>query len=552
MSTTASRDSECNHKVHLIPGPRPTIMNDDVFAGLTASDFHHEPCVNPLDVFPPRSRITRAKNYRSPLRIGGSSRSRSRLPQDGSHGFGCCDGDDANNFPVSGDFDCCDDLDNANYNFDNTEAEQVCCDEPHHSSPSPMDCDDCIDDCDDCVEEHIEATHRSCHIIEDCDGRDHGDVECPDGPSCKEMCDECDFSCFECVDWAEFEKDKNLGLSFSVPLLDGNGFTAPPEPTQEAAYAPIHFSPQPNDFTLNFPVAAPLDVPMHHQCSVDYWNSIAQQQLCSGMPGLDQQLPLPPFYPTYGCHPATAHQPLPVVPFQPAESDVKPESPSSTISTNQSPKTTPLYDTNDLMSAVTTPNTSNACQWIMPCGTVCGASFATGTDLKKHIKTAHLVKGVIKCQWQDCQSADFASEAALTGHISKKHLASMLTTTAHHRHKHHTHARFACTFPGCDKSFMHKHIRDEHVSTHHGGNKMYCPICKIYLNGEGSNFKRHMATHEPKHQHMLCRFHHLGCKRRFPRQDNLRRHEACCKFGKKVGEDSKGHVHHHHHHHVHA
>jgi hypothetical protein len=85
---------------------------------------------------------------------------------------------------------------------------------------------------------------------------------------------------------------------------------------------------------------------------------------------------------------------------------------------------------------------------------------------------------------------------------------------------------------------------------------MYCPVCHVYLNGEGSNFKRHMALHRPKHQHMLCKFHSVGCKRRFPRLDNLRRHEACCKFGKKAKAESvvidHAAPHHHHHHHEHA
>jgi hypothetical protein len=230
----------------------------------------------------------------------------------------------------------------------------------------------------------------------------------------------------------------------------------------------------------------------------------------------------------------------------------------SILAPSPAPTPDPLHTTQDLLSAVTAPSTSRACQWLMPCGTVCGASFATGTDLKKHLKSIHLVKGVTKCQWQNCDAADFASEAALTGHISKKHLASMFFTTSSssatssHNHKHHTHASegpFKCTFPNCPKSFTYKHIRDEHVATHHGGNKMYCPICQVYLNSEGSNFKRHMATHRPKHQHTLCKFHGLGCKRRFPRLDNLRRHEACCKFGKKAKREGGEY---HHHHHMHA
>jgi hypothetical protein len=222
------------------------------------------------------------------------------------------------------------------------------------------------------------------------------------------------------------------------------------------------------------------------------------------------------------------------------------------------PQQEPLNSTEDLLSAISAPSTSFACQWLMPCGTVCGASFATATDLKKHLKVVHLVKGVTKCAWQGCESATFASEAALTGHMSKKHLAPLLSASASANNADATSGAegpFKCTYPGCPKSFMYKQVRDEHVASCHNGNKMYCHICGQYLNGEGSNFKRHMATHRPKHQHMLCKFHGLGCKRRFPRLDNLRRHEACCKIGKKAGLAGlslKDEAHHHHHHHVHA
>ncbi|KAJ9603179.1 hypothetical protein H2200_012474 [Cladophialophora chaetospira] len=424
-----------------------------------------------------------------------------------------------------------------------------------------MDCDDCEDDCDDCVEEHLKAIQKPCNFVDDeCDECDEAKtIECPDGPACQDTCDECDFSCFDCVDWTEFERDKNLGLHFSVPLLDGNGFTEPIlQPDNTSLLHMPAFGTQDIQFDM---LAPPVDVPMHHQCfsnNVPHWSMIAQEQICTGTPGLDQQLPLPPFVPNFGCHPAVAHQ----LGLQQSYSAVDTLNltdvlqPHATPTAARDKPANPLGSTHDLLSAVSAPDTTRSCQWLMPCGTVCGASFATGTDLKKHLKTIHLTKGVTKCQWQDCESADFASEAALTGHISKKHLASIINSSSTHPHKHHKHTHegpFKCTFPDCPKSFTYKHIRDEHVATHHGGNKMYCPICHVYLNGEGSNFKRHMATHRPKHQHTLCKYHGLGCKRRFPRLDNLRRHEACCKFGKKAkSEGLVDGVHHHHHHHVHA
>ncbi|KIW62837.1 hypothetical protein PV04_10967 [Phialophora macrospora] len=544
--------------------------------GLTAQDFH-QPYVNPLDVFPAKSRLAgRSPSYRSPIRTQATSRSSSRFPAD-QHAFACCaeDEDDAS-FLSSNALNCCVTVDHGGDSLVGFDPPSPgCCDEPHHSSPTPMDCDDCVDDCDDCVEEHVKAIQRPCHFTTDgCDGCSEcgreKTTQCPDGSACPDTCDECDFSCFDCVDWTEFEKDKNLGLSFSVPLLPDTGFTPSDLGLEEANMQGLQHLDM-----LTAPsntIVPPVDVPMHHQCfanTVPYWNTIAQEQLCSGNPGLSQQLPLPPFSPNFGCHPAVAHHQQLLQQALPAGDDAHVTGGSSHQFYGpgaQGPPKDPLTNTQDLLSAVSAPSTSRACQWLMPCGTVCGASFATGPDLKKHLKAVHLVKGVTKCQWQACEAADFASEAALTGHISKKHLASMLasaasaTTTAHKHHKH-THdggPPFKCTFPNCAKSFTYKHIRDEHVATHHGGNKMYCPVCHVYLNGEGSNFKRHMALHRPKHQHMLCKFHGVGCKRRFPRLDNLRRHEACCKFGKKVkaesvvGEHAAPHHHHHHHHHEHA
>lgn len=566
--------------------------------GLTTQDFHHQPFVNPLDVFPAKSRLaSRSQTYRSPIRSQPSSSSPSRFPAE-THKFACCDEEEGPSFRRASALNCCTSYDRA---ADGAVGYQQspnsfsnCCDEPPHNSPSPMDCEDCVDDCDDCVEEHLKANIRPTQTyVDDCDECNEAeDIKCSIDPTCQDACDECDFSCFDCIDWNEFDRDKSLGLSFSVPLLGTNGVT---EPT-------LHFD---DSEMLTFPgidisdmqpdmVAPPLDLPMHHQCfgnTVPYWNNIAQEQLCTGNPGLSQQLPLPPFVLGYGCHPATAHQQGPVPPFNTANSmdfTATPKPEPKPMTSTEPPKDA-LSTTSDLLLAVNAPSTSRACQWIMPCGTVCGASFATGTDLKKHLKALHLTKGVTKCNWQDCDSADFASEAALTGHISKKHLAPLLTTTSststssnktstqQHTHIHHE-GPFKCTFPGCPKSFMYKQVRDDHVASCHNGNKMYCHICNTFLNGEGSNFKRHMATHRPKHQHMLCKFHGLGCKRRFPRLDNLRRHEACCKFGKKasllaqekgvgagtnaVGNgdgDAKQHHHHHHqhqhqhqHHHVHG
>ncbi|KIW74099.1 hypothetical protein Z517_12509 [Fonsecaea pedrosoi CBS 271.37] len=545
--------------------------------GLTAQDFHHQPYVNPIDVFPPKSRLAhRAQNYRSPIRGQVPARSPSRFSAE-PHKFTCCGEDDESSFQPSNALNCCVDYEHDSagiVDFDQVANDLApCCDEPHHTSPSPMDCEDCVDDCEDCVEEHLKANQHVGDYVDDCEEcKEENGVKCSEGALCQGTCDECDFSCFDCIDWSQFERDKTLGLSFSVPLLDENALMAPDLQFDETDAPTFRALELPNGQPDI--VAHPLDVPMHHQCfdnTIPFWTNIAQEQICTGNPGLNQQLPLPPFRPNFGCHPAAAHQRTSLPEFAVSE----PMNISATSSLQPkallpaAPAKDPLNNTQDLLRAVTSPETSRACQWLMPCGTVCGASFATGTDLKKHLKSVHLVKGVTKCQWQNCDSPNFASEAALTGHISKKHLASFLTTFSstssssasaaghRHQHLHKSEGPFKCTFPSCPKSFMYKQVRDEHVATHHNGNKMYCHICHTFLNGEGSNFKRHMATHRPKHQHTLCKYHGLGCKRRFPRLDNLRRHEACCKFGKglkakSVDSADNQHHHHNHHHHPHA
>ncbi|KIW14043.1 hypothetical protein PV08_06824 [Exophiala spinifera] len=576
--------------------------------GLMASDFHHQSFVNPLDVFPTKSRLAGRQNYRSPLRGQVVSRSPARYAAE-AHKFACCGEEEAPPaFRPLGAMNQVTHETTPDDGFGIPESSSSR-NASLHNSPSPMDCEDCIDDCDDCLEEHQLYNHQADdQYVNNCQDCNDAQIDHKyNGRICNDTCDECDFSCFDCIDWNEFEQDKSLGLSFSVPLLGDNSLPVSEPAPQFDENELLNF--QSPDFSSmqSEPMAPPLDVPMHHQCfgnTVPYWDSIAQAQLCSGAPGMAQQYPLPPFGMEFGCHPATAHQQLSLPDLASLSSTPAAFPPSPVTKPEPQPKPepseTPLSKTSDLLSAVSAPPTSRACQWLMPCGTVCGASFASATDLKKHLKAVHLVKGVTKCAWQSCDSATFTSEAALTGHISKKHLAPMLAAAAAasssassseknsaSRSSASTSAStassvnaatgeggpFKCTFPGCAKSFMYKQVRDDHVASCHQGNKMYCHICGQYLNGEGSNFKRHMATHRPKHQHMLCKFHGLGCKRRFPRLDNLRRHEACCKFGKGkkgllanggaagagaavgVGVDDDGDKlkhHHHHHHHVHS
>jgi hypothetical protein len=477
--------------------------------GLTVRDFHpQQNFINPRDVFPARSRQSR---FKSPPK-----QQQQYVPGLGEQrGLGCCSpplkagcvnlvepeaaawcgSGPSSPQSCEGDCDQCED-----------------CLEDHELCPEP---DECVKECDECLDEHQQACGQ------------HGQV-------CLDTSDDCDFSCFDCIDWTEFEKDKTLGLSYSVPLLghdnefnvDLSGMDFTPETS-----ALNNFSPQDSGSAFDSP-AAPVNLSMHHQCmDSSYWTTLMQAQFCSSdvMNGLQGQMPQgwPHQMPQFGCHPATLHtmqqqQPLPPLPISQNLPDVSPMQ-----SILGSIKTEP--DAAD-------PANTLACQWLMPCGTTCSASFVSVTDLKKHLKSAHCLKGMTSCAWGDCTSS-FASEAALTGHISKKHLATASAADDS--------GPFKCTFPGCSKSFMYKQVLMSHLASHSGDNKAYCHICEQWLNAEGSNFRRHMASHRPKHEHLICKWHHLGCKRRFPRLDNLRRHEGCCKYGKKAAM-------HHHHYHLHG
>ncbi|RMZ77249.1 hypothetical protein DV738_g4454, partial [Chaetothyriales sp. CBS 135597] len=476
--------------------------------GLTVEDFHPQGFINPRDVFPGRSRQpNRIVSANKATSLG--NQATSVAPTKPPHA--CCGrkeqqgciklNEEGNDAPQSCEGDC-------------TRCEE--CLQDHH------DCEDslikCVDNCDDCIEEHDAACGQ------------HGQV-------CTEECNDCDFSCFDCIDWSVFEKDRSLGLSYTVPILEQ------PVPG-ESPLPDFSSSGDFMDMDLNSTISTespipPVDMSMHHYClnsaQIPSWNAFTPATYCTpgevifntdvnGTAHTGFQAP-------WGCHPATAHRSLQNV-----------HTASGINHQPSTPSLTPVYDPSLLnpqpqatmqpLHATPAAPSDRICEWVMPCGTVCGASFATTTDLKKHLKSIHTVKGTTSCGWQGC-SATFASEAALTGHISKKHLSAAIADED---------GPFKCTFAGCTKSFMYKQVRDEHVASSHNGSKMFCEICKQWLNAEGSNFKRHMASHQPKHQHMICKFHHLGCKRRFPRLDNLRRHEACCKFGKKAA------MHHHHHH----
>lgn len=488
--------------------------------GLTARDFHPPSFINPRDVFPVKSRQRSRPNSKAVPPNQDQITRASVLSPDSQYRLSCCGEDPepksngcVSSLPAEGALD----------------------------APSPDSCSGECDKCEDCFEEHRECDEDQIQCVDDCDEcLDEHDKACgQQGQVCTETCDDCDFSCFDCVDWTAFEQDKNLGLSHSVPLL------GPIPGMSYDTYQNLRdlsvqtIQPEPDLMWIDTPVP-PVNLSMHHQClqnSTPFWDGTVLSQFCPDIgstptvnataQSMAQGSAILPA--SYGCHPAAIHGGSP--PQQPLPTYNSTTAIQQTLDWRVQQSSWDHRPEKSQITDCPTPSI-RICQWVMPCGSTCSASFASTSDLRKHLKSVHCLKGTTKCSWADCTST-FATEAALTCHISKKHLSNALTDED---------GPFKCTFPGCTKSFMYKQVRDDHIPSHNGGNKTYCHICDQFLNSEGSNFRRHMASHRPKHQHMICKYHHLGCKRRFPRLDNLRRHEACCKFMKKAA------LHHHHFH----
>lgn len=429
-------------------------------------------------------------------------------------------------------------------------------------SCDPTDCDDIIDDdCDECAEEHadcyeeIDVCEEDCEQCEEeCEERGHDPDECPQNhPTTRDNCVTAEELPLPLPLLGPTDDFDMHGLSLqSLPDILPNI-----TPCTVECHIPTQRIPAPIPSLISEPA---FDVEM------DHWQTFVQKHHCAPDPclidqtsqtGLPQHVD-PAYGFSFGCDPSIAsnqypwqHQLLqqqqqqqqppqcavPYNQFHPLTQDnmiidIKQQSPQPySTPTTQIQSQTSSQSTTPTSTTTTTTTTNRICKWLMPCGSICGATYPRTEDLKKHVKNSHGLKGTTTCRWESC-TASFATEAALTGHISKKHLSPTKDEEG----------PWKCTLPGCNKSFMYKQVRDEHVASHNGGNRMHCPICHQWLNAEGSNFRRHMASHGPKNEHMKCRFEALGCRRRFPRLDNLRRHEACCKFGKRAAG-----VHHHHH-----
>jgi len=482
---------------------------------------------------------------------------------DYAHYERCCDGDHGEGEDCNGDtINCC-----------------------QGSNAADDDCDDCIDDCDECLEEH-----KLAHVNDFDDLLDMGSpVKCDeDCEKCEEECEEngherkdcpqdhhtswdsCISTCGICVDPTPLPL---LGSEAEMQLHNLNSSMPHIRPCDERCTPPPLFDEVPQ-LNLPEPPQPTFDI------ALDHWQTFQQAHHCAPDPCLIDH-PINQFQPpqhvdpqfgfSFGCDPTVpgnqypwqAHDPLPqtcnVQAFNSLDlnsiaANVHDFTPVNFSVAQQS--TNPghvLSDIDSLSSRQTQSkapfsplNTGKSCQWLMPCGSVCGQTFARTDDLKKHVKNSHLApKGTVTCRWGPSCTATFATEAALTGHISKKHLAPLYAAGVNSTSSSKANSRspgavsesteaeelpWKCTFAGCNKSFQYKQVRDEHAASHTGANRAHCPICHQWLNAEGSNFRRHMQSHRPENEHMKCQHQHLGCRKSFCRLDNLRRHHQTCKY----------------------
>lgn len=447
-------------------------------------------------------------------------------------------------------------------------------------SATPTDnCEECVDDCDECLEEHElghlndfdalldEGSPVKCDddcekCDEECEEQGHDRKDCPQDHHTS--WDSCITTCGMCID------------PTPLPLLPGdaeqqlyelNNYMPHITPCDDRCTPPPLLDDIIDYSGLNKQQTA-FDV------ALDHWQTFQQAHHCAPDPCLVDQLGQfqppqhvdPQFGFSFGCDPT-----IPGNQYSWQNQDQLPQSCAvsafgnldlNSLATNIN-QFTPIdfniaeqsTDPGRFISNLTAANaapqprvkspspsvkTGRACQWLMPCGSICGQTFGRTDDLKKHVKNSHLsLKGTTTCRWGSVCKASFASEAALTGHISKKHLAPLYAAGSATTSKADSKSPAAgsevtqaeelpwkCTFPGCSKSFMYKQVRDDHAASHTGSNLAHCPICHRWLNAEGSNFRRyvrsslsmkvtdldhrHLASHKPEHEHMTCKHSHLG------------------------------------------
>ncbi|KAK5955063.1 hypothetical protein OHC33_003742 [Knufia fluminis] len=308
-------------------------------------------------------------------------------------------------------------------------------------------CEECVDDCDECLEEHEFAYANDFDDLLDIGSPVKCDDDCE---KCEEECEEngherrdcpqdhhtswdsCITTCGICVDPTPLPL---LAPEAEMQLYDLNSYMPHIRPCDERCTPPPFFEEVPD---LNLPDSTPS-----FDMALDHWQTFQQAHHCAPDPCLiDHQMNQfqppqhldPQFGFSFGCDPTVPgnqypwqdHDSLPQICNVQAFSSLD----LNGIADNVNDFTpvdfsVPEQSTNpgQILNDINAFNSKQMQSKVPPSS---AKTFARTDDLKRHVKNSHLaVKGTVTCRWGSACTASFATEAALTGHISKKHLAPL-------------------------------------------------------------------------------------------------------------------------------